>query len=43
MMESQGTDRALLPNRFSFIIELTSSGAWLCLSQHSALLTAALT
>lgn len=42
-MESQGTGRALLPNHFSFISELTSGGAWLYLSQRSALWTAGLT
>lgn len=42
-MESQGIDRALLPNHFSFISELTSGSAWLCLTQRSALWTAALT
>lgn len=42
-MESQGTDRTLLPNHFSFISELTSGSAWLCLTQCSALWTAALT
>lgn len=42
-MESQGTGRTLLPNHFCFVSELTSSSAWLCLTQHSALWEAALT